>query len=170
MHQNVNDIIIIQITLFGHVQRMEENRIPKMVLYMNLGTTRLRGRSRNRWQDEVTEDGTTAGEGWQEKLHKWEEWKKLLRTARNHRILHVPIEWMTGCDWGESDLHDRSSGGGQTHHTGGLILIGRIQLWKVIMKCWNPKHKRDRYSEVTVTKNYVTIIVCLWCGTVLSGT
>jgi len=28
---------------FGHVQRVEENRIPKRVLYMNLGTTRLRG-------------------------------------------------------------------------------------------------------------------------------
>ena len=24
---------------FGHVQRMEESRIPKRVLYMNLGTT-----------------------------------------------------------------------------------------------------------------------------------
>ena len=33
---------------FGHVQRMEGNRIPKRVLYMNLGTTRLRGRPRNR--------------------------------------------------------------------------------------------------------------------------
>jgi hypothetical protein len=32
---------------------MEENRIPKRVLYMNLETTRLRGRPRNRWQDEV---------------------------------------------------------------------------------------------------------------------
>jgi hypothetical protein len=38
---------------FGHAQRLEENRIPKRVLYMNLGTTRLRGRPRNRWQDEV---------------------------------------------------------------------------------------------------------------------
>jgi len=27
---------------FGHVQRMEENRIPKRVLHMNLETTRLR--------------------------------------------------------------------------------------------------------------------------------
>jgi len=27
---------------------MEETRIPKRVLYMNLGTTRLRGRPRNR--------------------------------------------------------------------------------------------------------------------------
>ena len=32
---------------FGHVQRLEGNRIPKRVLYMNLGT-RLRGRPRNR--------------------------------------------------------------------------------------------------------------------------
>ena len=79
---------------FGHVQRMEENRIPKRVLNMNLGTTRLRGRSRNRWQDEVREDGRiNGGEGWQEKVHNREEWKKLLRTARNCRILHVPMEW-----------------------------------------------------------------------------
>jgi hypothetical protein len=48
---------------------MEENRIPKRVLYMNLGTTRLRGRPRNRWQDEVREDGRiVGGEGWQEKV------------------------------------------------------------------------------------------------------
>jgi hypothetical protein len=36
---------------------MEENRIPKRVLYMNLETTSLRGRPRNRWQDEVRVDG-----------------------------------------------------------------------------------------------------------------
>jgi len=45
---------------FGHVQRVEENRIPKRVLYMNLGTRRLRGRPRNRWQDEVREDGRSS--------------------------------------------------------------------------------------------------------------
>jgi len=38
---------------FGHVQRMEENRISKKVLYINFGTTRLRGIPRNRRQDEV---------------------------------------------------------------------------------------------------------------------
>jgi hypothetical protein len=59
---------------FGHVQRVEENRIHKRLLYMNLGTTRLRGRSRNRWQDEVREDGRIVGvEGWQEKVHNREE-------------------------------------------------------------------------------------------------
>jgi len=40
---------------------MEENRIPKRVLYMNLGTIRLRGRPRNRWQDEVRDDRRIAG-------------------------------------------------------------------------------------------------------------
>jgi hypothetical protein len=78
---------------FGHVQRMEENRIPKRVSYKNLETTRLRGRPRNRWQDEVREDGRTVGaEEWQEKVYNREEWKKLLRTARNRRILHMAME------------------------------------------------------------------------------
>jgi len=40
---------------------MEENGISKRVLYMNLVTTRLRGRPRNRWQDEVREDGRIVG-------------------------------------------------------------------------------------------------------------
>jgi hypothetical protein len=52
---------------FGHVQKMEENRIPIRVLYMSLGT-RLRGRPRNREQDEVREDGRIVGVGgWQKK-------------------------------------------------------------------------------------------------------
>ena len=40
---------------------MEENKILKKVLYMNLETTRLRGGPRNRWQDEVREDGRLVG-------------------------------------------------------------------------------------------------------------
>jgi hypothetical protein len=72
---------------------MEENRIPKRVLYMSLETTRPRGSPRNRWQDEVREDGRMGGgEEWQEKIYYREEWKKLLRMARNHRILHMPME------------------------------------------------------------------------------
>jgi len=72
---------------------MEESRIPKRVLYMNLGTTRLRGKPRNRWQDEVREERRmVGGEGWQEKVHNREKWKKPLRTARNRRILHTPTE------------------------------------------------------------------------------
>jgi hypothetical protein len=45
---------------------MEGNRIPKRVLCMNLESIRPRGRPRNRWQDEVREDGRiVGGEKWQ---------------------------------------------------------------------------------------------------------
>ena len=89
----IETIRLNRLRWFGHVQRMEGNRIPKRVLYMNLGTTRLRGRPRNRWQDEVKEDGRiVGGERWQEKVHNREEWKKLLRQARHCRILHMPME------------------------------------------------------------------------------
>jgi hypothetical protein len=87
----IETIRLNRLCWFGYVQRMEENRIPKRVLYMSLGTTRLRGRPRNRWQVGVSEDGRiVGGGGWQE---KYITEKKLLRTANNHRILHMPMEW-----------------------------------------------------------------------------
>jgi hypothetical protein len=57
-------------------------------------TGRRRGRPRKRWQDEVSEDGRiVGGEEWQEKVYDKEEWKKLLRMARNLRIVHMPKEY-----------------------------------------------------------------------------
>ena len=59
---------------------------------MILETTRLRGRPRNRWQVEVRKDGRLdGGIGWSERVHNREEWKKLLIMARNHCILHMPM-------------------------------------------------------------------------------
>jgi len=91
---NVTETIRLTILCwFGHVQRMEENRSPKEVLYMNLEGTRLRGRPRNGWQDEVREDGKlVGGKGWKKRVYNREEWKKLLRTARNCHILHMPMK------------------------------------------------------------------------------
>jgi hypothetical protein len=63
------------------------NRIPKRMLlvYMNLETTRLKGRPK--------EDGRImSGEGWQEEVYNREECQKLLRTATNRRILYMPME------------------------------------------------------------------------------
>jgi hypothetical protein len=68
-------------------------RIPKRVLRIKVEATRPRGRPRNRWQDEVSKDGRiVGGEEWQGKVYDREEWTKVLRTARNHRILHMPNE------------------------------------------------------------------------------
>jgi len=72
---------------------MEGNRIPKRVSDMYL-ETRLRGRPRNRWQDEVREDRRLVGrKGWKERVYNREERKKFLRTARKRRILHMPMQW-----------------------------------------------------------------------------
>jgi hypothetical protein len=68
---------------------MEENRILKIVLYINLESTTPRSRR----QDEAREDGRTVGEeGWQEKVYNREEGNKVLRTARNGHILHMAME------------------------------------------------------------------------------
>jgi len=72
---------------------MEENRIPKRVLYVNLEITKLRARPSSKWQDEVKEHGRLVdGKGWKERVYNREEWKKLLRMARNCHILHMPME------------------------------------------------------------------------------
>jgi hypothetical protein len=43
----------------------------------------------------MREDGRiVGGEEWQEKVYNTEEWKKILRTAMNRRILQLPMEWM----------------------------------------------------------------------------
>jgi hypothetical protein len=74
---------------------MEENRIPKSVLYMNLESIRRTCRTINKWQDDVKENGRiVGGEEWQEKVYNREERKKFLRTARNSRILHMPMGYM----------------------------------------------------------------------------
>ena len=71
---------------------MKKTEFPKKVLDVNL-EMRLRGRPRNRWHEEVREDGRlVGGKGKRQRVYNREEWKKLLRMARNCRILHMPKE------------------------------------------------------------------------------
>jgi hypothetical protein len=66
---------------------------PKEYYIYEFETTKPRGRSINRLQDKVREDGRiVGGEEWQEKVYNREEWKKLLRMTRKHHILHMPME------------------------------------------------------------------------------
>ena len=82
-----------QITLVWACTENGRKQNSKKGIIYEFGATLLRGRPRNRWQDEVREDGRIVGEeGWQEKVLNRGEWKKLLRTARNCHILHMPME------------------------------------------------------------------------------
>ena len=65
---------------------------------MNLETTRLRCRPRNRWQDEVRDDGRlVSGKEWKEMVYNRDEWKKLLRKQRS-------IAFCT-CQWNEIPIN-----------------------------------------------------------------
>jgi len=45
----IDTVRLNRLRWFGHEQGIEENMIHKKLLYVNLETTRLRGRPRNRW-------------------------------------------------------------------------------------------------------------------------
>ena len=84
---------------------------PKKILYTDFETNSLRGRPRNRWQNEVRWGLKTSWWKRKERVYNREEWKKLLRTARNCRILHVPMEWMKSCKtvWEFTDTSQTST-------------------------------------------------------------
>jgi hypothetical protein len=137
-----------RIRWFGHVQKMEENRIPKRVLFMNLGTTRLRGRPWNRWRDEVRKDGRTVnGEVWQESVRNREEWKKLLRTARNRRILHIPMEWMNECTLTCMKQVFKVTNK-QTKKQPNILVVPKIRQLVFVFSTWRPAFYSSLHSFI----------------------
>ena len=117
---------------------MEEITIHKRVLHTNLGTTRLRGWPRNRWQDGVREGGKiVVGERWQEEVHNREEWKKLLRMARNRRILHMPMEWMNNR---KKENNENNTAAGKLTNT------PTHKQWHLCCACVQKEIRYERYN------------------------
>jgi hypothetical protein len=56
-----------RISWLGHLERMEENRMPTMIFSQELGGTRRRGRPRKRWKEEVERDLQVLG------VRRWRE-------------------------------------------------------------------------------------------------
>jgi hypothetical protein len=86
---------------------MEENRIPKKVLYVDLEAKRLRGRPRNRRQDEVREDGRlVGGEGRKERVYNtgMEEAPENGKVSSDSARANVMNEW-TLTKWYEDILY-----------------------------------------------------------------
>jgi len=50
-----------EISLLGHLERMEENRMSKMMFTQELEGTRRRGRPTKRWKEEVERDFQVLG-------------------------------------------------------------------------------------------------------------
>jgi hypothetical protein len=73
-----------RISWLGHLERMEENRMPKMIFRKELEGPKRRGRPRKRWKEEVERDLHVLG------VRKWRElaivkkWWDMVRQAKAH--------------------------------------------------------------------------------------
>ena len=73
------------ISWLGHLERMEEDRMPKKIYTQELGGTRRRGRPRKRWKEEVERDLQVLGvRRWRELVADRKKWKNIFRQAKAH--------------------------------------------------------------------------------------
>jgi hypothetical protein len=66
-----------RISWLGHLERMEENRMPTMIFSQELRGTRRRGRPRKRWKEQVERDLQVLGV---------RRWRELVIDRKNSRI------------------------------------------------------------------------------------
>ena len=70
-----------RISWLGHLERMEEDRMPKKIFTQQLeGTRRRRRRSRKRWREEVERDLQVLGvRRWRKLVKDREKWRGIVR-------------------------------------------------------------------------------------------
>jgi len=74
-----------RISWLGHLERMEEDRMPKKIFTQELEGTRRRGRPRNRCKEEVERDLKLLGvRRWRELMADREKWKDIVRQTKAH--------------------------------------------------------------------------------------
>ena len=74
-----------RISWLGHLERMEEDRMPKKIFTQELEGTRRRGRPRKRWKEEVERDLQVLGvRRWRELVADRKKWKDIVRQAKAH--------------------------------------------------------------------------------------
>jgi len=73
------------ISWLGHLERMEEDRMPKNIFTQELEGKRRRGRHRKRWKEEVEIDLQMPGvRGWRELVADRKKWKDIFRQVKGH--------------------------------------------------------------------------------------
>jgi len=73
-----------RISWLGHLERMEEDRMPKKIFTQELEGMR-RGRPRKRWKEEVERDLQVLGvRRWRELVADRKKWKDIVRQAKAH--------------------------------------------------------------------------------------
>jgi len=74
-----------KISWLSHLERMEENRMPKKIFTQELEGSRRSGRHRKRWKEEVERDLQVLGvRRWTELVADRKKWKDIVRQAKAH--------------------------------------------------------------------------------------
>jgi hypothetical protein len=74
-----------KISWLGHLERLEEDRMPKKIFTQDLEGTRRRGRPSKRWTDDVERDLQVLGvRRWKELVADRKKWKDIFRQAKVH--------------------------------------------------------------------------------------
>ena len=82
-----------RISLLGHLEREEENRMPKKIFTQELEGTRRRGRPRKRWKEEVERDLQVLGvRRWRELVTDREKMEGHCSTGQSPQWAVVPME------------------------------------------------------------------------------
>ena len=77
-----------RISWLGHLERMEEERMPKKIFTQELEGTRRRGRPRKRWKEEVERDFQVQGvRRWRKLVADRTKWTDTVRQAKVHSEL-----------------------------------------------------------------------------------
>ena len=74
-----------RISWLGHLERMEENRMPRKIFTQELEGTRRRRRLRKGWKEEIERDLQVLGvRRWRELVADRKKWKDIVRQAKAH--------------------------------------------------------------------------------------
>jgi len=74
-----------RISWLGHLERMEEDRMPKKIFTQEMEGTRRGGRPRKGWREKVERDLQVMGvRRWKELVIDREKWRGIVRQAKAH--------------------------------------------------------------------------------------
>jgi hypothetical protein len=73
-----------RISCLGHLERKEEDRMPKKIFAKELEGTRRRGRPRKGWKEEVQRDLQVLVRRWRELVTDRKKLKDIVRQAKAH--------------------------------------------------------------------------------------
>jgi len=74
-----------RISWLGHLERMEEDRMPRKIFTEELEGTRRRRRPWKRWKEEVERDLQVLGvRRWRELVADGNKWKDVVQQAKAH--------------------------------------------------------------------------------------